>query len=43
MSQELLQGLGSVKTNGSSVKIEDDHLLFTGNTWPSVTESYIPI
>ena len=43
MSQELLQGLGSVKTNGSSVKMEDDHLLFTGNTWPSVTESYIPI
>ena len=43
MSQELLQGLGSVKTNGTSVKFEDDHLLFTGYIWPTVVETYIPI
>lgn len=43
MSQELLQGLGSVKTNGTSVKLENDYLLFTGNIWPTVTEAYIPI
>lgn len=43
MSQELLQGLGSVIPNGSSVKRTDDYLLFTGNIWPSVAESYIPI
>ena len=43
MSQELLQGLGSVKTNGSSVILKNDYLLFTGNIWPSVAETYIPI
>lgn len=43
MSQELLQGLGSVKTNGTSVIMENDHLLFTGNIWPTPTEYYIPI
>lgn len=43
MSQELLQGLGSVIPNGSSVKRENGYLLFTGNIWPSVTMSYIPI
>lgn len=43
MSKELLQGLGSIKTNGSSVILEDDHLLITANIWPSLTESYIPI
>lgn len=43
MSVELLQGLGSVVTNGTSVKIEDDHLLLTGYIWPSSTEAYIPI
>lgn len=43
MSQELLQGLGSVITNGTSVKLEDNYLLLTGNIWPSATESYIPI
>ena len=43
MSKELLQDLGSVKTNGTSVKIEDDHLLFTGYVWPTATEQYIPI
>lgn len=43
MSQELLQGLASVKTNGSSVKLENDYLLFTGNIWPSALETYIPI
>lgn len=43
MSQELLQGLGSVKTNGTSVIIENDHLLFTGYIWPAALESYIPI
>ena len=43
MSKELLQGLGSVKTNGTSCIIEGGHLLFTGYIWPTVTESYIPI
>ena len=43
MSKELLQGLGSVQTNGTSVILEKDHLLFTGNIWPIATESYIPI
>lgn len=43
MSQELLQGLGSVTVNGSSVKLVNDYLLFTGNVWPSVVTSYIPI
>ena len=43
MSQELLQGLGSVIPNGSSVKLENGYLLFTGYIWPSVKESYIPI
>ena len=43
MSQELLQGLASVKTNGSTVKLEEDHLLFTGKEWPSVLETFIPI
>ena len=43
MSQELLQGLASVKTNGTSVKIDGDHLLFTGNIWASPLETYIPI
>lgn len=43
MSVELLKGLASVKTNGSSVKLGIDHLLLTGNVWPAVIESYIPI
>lgn len=43
MSQELLQGLGSVITNGTSVKLENDYLLFTGKIWPTATELYIPI
>lgn len=43
MSQELLQGLASIKTNGTSVKMEGDHLLITGNIWPTATEQYIPI
>lgn len=43
MSKELLQGLGSIKINGSSVILEDDHLLITGYIWPAVTEAYIPI
>ena len=43
MSQELLQGLGSIKTNGTSVILENDHLLITGNIWPTATEAYIPI
>ncbi len=43
MSKELLQGLGSVKTNGTSVKLENGYLLFTGYIWPSVIETYIPI
>ena len=43
MSKELLQGLGSIKTNGTSVKLENNYLLITGCEWPSVIESYIPI
>lgn len=43
MSQELLQGLGSIKTNGTSVIFENNHLLFTGYIWPTVLETYIPI
>lgn len=43
MSQELLQGLGSIKTNGTSVIMENDYLLFTGNIWPTPIENYIPI
>ncbi len=43
MSQELLQGLGSVKTNGTSVILENNYLLLTGNIWPPLTEAYIPI
>lgn len=43
MSKELLQGLGSVKTNGTTVQLVDDYLLFTGYTWPTAIESYIPI
>ena len=43
MSVELLQGLGSVQTNGTSVVVEGDHLLLTGRVWPTVTETYIPI
>lgn len=43
MSKELLQGLGSIKTNGSSVIMDNDHLLITANTWPTSTEAYIPI
>lgn len=43
MSKELLQGLASVKTNGTSVKMEKDHLLFTGKVEPTAVESYIPI
>lgn len=43
MSKELLQGLGSIKTNGSSVILENDHLLITANVWPTSTEAYIPI
>ena len=43
MSKELLQGLGSIKLNGTSAILEGDHLLFTANVWPSVAEAYIPI
>lgn len=43
MSKELLQGLGSIKPNGTSAILEGDHLLFTGNVWPTATEQYIPI
>lgn len=43
MSQELLQGLGSIIVDGSSVKLEDNHLLITAKIWPSAIESYIPI
>lgn len=43
MSKELLQGLGSVKTNGTSIKLEDGYLYFVGQTQPGVVETYIPI
>lgn len=43
MSQELLQGLGSVKTNGTSIKLEENYLLLTGYIWPAPLEAYIPI
>lgn len=43
MSQELLQGLGSVQSNGTSIILTNDYLLFTGNVWPTSAESYIPI
>lgn len=43
MSKELLQGLGSIIQNGTSAKIENDYLLFTGYIWPTATELYIPI
>lgn len=43
MSVELLQGFGSIQTNGTSAIMEGDHLLFTGYIWPSPTEQYIPI
>ena len=42
MSKELLQGLGSIKTNGTSTVLENDHLLITANIWPTSTETYIP-
>ena len=48
MSRELLQGLKSVKTNDTTVKIEDGYLDLPGKadgsgTWPSVTQSFIQI
>ena len=43
MSQELLQGLGSIKTNGTAVILEDGYLLFARKTQPAVAEDYIPI
>lgn len=43
MSQELLQGLCSVVPNGTTVKLENDHLLFTGHGWAPYLISYIPI
>jgi len=38
MSQELLQGLGSIKNDNSSVILTNNYLLFTGHIWPSVVE-----
>ncbi len=43
MSKELLQGLDSVKSNETSVKLENGYILFTGRIWASSIESYIPI
>ena len=43
MSRELLQGLGSIKTNGTSVILENNYLKFTGYVWPTSTIQYIPI
>ena len=42
-SVELLQGLGSVTANGTSVILTPDYLLFTGYIWPTSVEQYIPI
>jgi len=39
----MLQGLGSVKIDGTNVILNKDHLLFTGYKWPAATEQYIPI
>lgn len=43
MSKELLQGLGSVQVNNSTVKLENGYLLLTGQDWASATNPYIPI
>ena len=43
MSIELLQGLGSVKIDGTLSQLKDGYLLFTGSGWPNLTESYISI
>ena len=43
MSNELLQGLGSVVIDDTNVKLENDYLLFTGNKWATAVEQYIPI
>ena len=43
MSKELLQGLSSIKPNGTSIIRTDDYLLFTGNASYNALEPYIPI
>ena len=47
MSKELLQGLGSIQTNGTTSRLEDGYLFITGTdsagAWPSATIAYIPI
>lgn len=43
MSKELLQGLGSIKPNGTSIQLKDGYLLWTGNVGYNQIEQYIPI
>jgi len=38
MSQELLQGLGSIKNDSSSIILTNNYLLITGHVWPSAVE-----
>lgn len=44
MSKELLQGLGSIIPNGSSIQlVNNEYLLFTGNVGYNSAVQYIPI
>ena len=44
MSRELLQGLGSIKPNGTSIQlVNNEYLLWAGNIGYNATEQYIPI
>lgn len=43
MSKELLQGLGSIIPNGTSIQLKDGYLLWTGNIGYRSAENYIPI
>lgn len=43
MSRELLQGLGSVIPNGTSIQLKDGYLLWTGTVEYYSTVNYIPI
>lgn len=43
MSKELLQGLGSIIPNGTSIQLKDGYLLWTGNVGYRSAVSYIPI
>jgi hypothetical protein len=43
MSKELLQGLGSIIPNGTSIQLKDGYLLWTGNIGYRSVVNYIPI